>query len=75
MVQKDAARVVTGATARYSTALLMEDVGWPSLQSRRKQHQLTLFYKIVNGLSPPYLTTLLPGRVGGTYKIRFAIFT
>jgi hypothetical protein len=27
MVQKDAARVVTGATARCSTSLLMDDIG------------------------------------------------
>ena len=50
-----------------------EDVGWPSLQSRRKQHQLTLFYKIVNGLSPPYLTTLLYGRVGE--RTRYALLS
>ena len=31
MVQKDAARVVTGATARCCTTLLMNDVAWPSL--------------------------------------------
>ena len=63
MVQKDAARVVTGATARCSTTLLMNDVAWPSLQSRRRCHRLELFYKIVNGLSPPYLCALLPLRV------------
>ena len=43
MVQKDAARVVTGATARRSTTLLMNDVAWPSLQSRRRCHRLELF--------------------------------
>lgn len=63
MVQKDAARVITGATARCSTHPLMEDVGWPSLASRRRVHQLTLFYQIVNGLSPPYLRDLKPQSV------------
>ena len=72
MVQKDAARVVTGATARCSTALLMKDVAWAPLQSRRRSHRLTLFFKIVNGLSPPYLCELLPTRVadGMIYALR-----
>ncbi len=52
MVQKSAARIVTGATARCSTDRLMEDVGWPSLSSRRRDHRLTLFYKIVSNDGP-----------------------
>ena len=28
MIQRDAARVVTGATARCSTILLMDEIGW-----------------------------------------------
>ncbi len=71
MVQKSAARIVTGATARCSTDRLMEDVRWPSLSSRRRDHRLTLFYKIVNGLSRPYLNDLLPDQVGN--KARYAL--
>jgi len=73
MVQKDAARVVTGATARCSTVLLMKDVTWALLQSTRRSHRLTLFYKIVNGLSPPYLSELLPTRVAD--RMRYALRT
>ena len=73
MIQKDAARVVTGATARCSTELLSIDVSWPSLQSRRRYHRLHLFYKIVNGLSPPYLRGLLPVRVAD--RARYALRT
>ena len=61
-IQKDAARVVTGATARCNTELLGRDVGWQSLAERRRHHRLVLFYKTVNGLSPPYLSDLLPRR-------------
>ena len=63
-MQKNAARVVTGATARCDTSTLMNDVAWPMLASRRRIHRLTMFYQIVNGLSPPYLRDLLPARVG-----------
>ena len=73
MIQKDAARVVTGATARCNTHLLTKDVGWPSLASRRRVHQLSLFYQIVNGLSPPYLRCLLPQRV--SERTRYALRT
>ena len=62
--KKNAARVVTGATARCDTSTLMNVVAWPMLVSRRKIHRLTMFYQIVNGLSPPYLRDLLPARVG-----------
>ena len=64
MIQRDAARVVTGATACCSTILLMDEIGWQTLATRRRNHRLALFYKIINGLSPPYLGDLVPGRVG-----------
>ena len=63
MIQRDAARVVTGAIARCSAILLMDEIGWQSLATRRRNHRLALFYKIINGLSPPYLGDLVPGRV------------
>ena len=64
MAHKNAARVVTGATARCDTSTLMNDVAWPMLVSRRRIHRLTMFYQVANGLSPPYLRDLLPARVG-----------
>jgi len=57
-IQKDAARVVTDATARCNTELLMRDVAWPSPAARRQSNKLTLFYNMVN------LTNFLPIRVG-----------
>ncbi len=62
-LQRDAARIVTGATARCSSNLLMSEVAWPLLANRRHTHRLLLFFQIINGLSPPYLQTLLPQRV------------
>ena len=71
-LQLDAARVVTGATARCNNRRLLEDLGWPTLSSRRQNHHLILFYKIVNGLSPPYLQSLKPPlvRERTTYHLR-----
>ena len=69
-LQKDAARIVTGATARCPTGPLMDDVAWPRLATRRRAHKLTMFHKMVNGLSPPYLSQLLPERNGQRVRYR-----
>ena len=63
-VQKEALRIVVGATARCNTELLNDEMDWPSLADRRMQHSLLLMFKIVNGLAPPFLKDLLPDTVG-----------
>ena len=50
LIQRDAARVVTGATTRCSTILLMDEIGCQTLATRRRNHRahrLALFYKII----------------------------
>ena len=69
-VQISAARVVTGATRHVSTRLLLEEVGWESLSSRREKHKLVLMYKIMNGLSPSYLESRLPPEAHNYYNLR-----
>jgi hypothetical protein len=62
-VQLNAARIVTGATARCSTIGLYAETAWQTLTKRREIHRLSLYYKIVNGNAPKYLTDLLPTTV------------
>jgi hypothetical protein len=62
-VQTEAARVVTGATARCSTEKLYEEVGWEELAPRRRFHRALVMFKIMNGLAPSYLYDLIPPRV------------
>ena len=45
---------------------LYTETGWETLESRRNKHKLTLFYKMKSGMSPHYLTTLIPPIVGNT---------
>ncbi|XP_053396163.1 uncharacterized protein LOC128556153 [Mercenaria mercenaria] len=59
-VQNEAARIVTGATKLCNIQKLLFDLGWEPLTERRKKHRLVLFYKMVNGLSPAYLSSLIP---------------
>jgi hypothetical protein len=62
-IQNNAARVVTGATARCTIASLESELHWKPLKDRRKEHRLALFYKIKNNLAPKYMVDLIPPRV------------
>jgi hypothetical protein len=46
-VQTEAARIVTGATARCSTENLYKEVGWETLALRRRLHRATMMFKIM----------------------------
>ena len=59
-IQLEAARIVTGTTKLVSIENLCKETGWETLSSRRRQHKLTLFYKMTNYLIPAYLSSLLP---------------
>ena len=56
-IQIEAARIVTGATKLVSH--LYRETCWETLNSRRKQHKLTLYYKMIIFLTPPYLSSLV----------------
>ena len=71
-IQLEAARIVTGTTKLVSIDNLYSETGWETLKSRRKQHKLIVFYKMVNNLTPIYLSSLLPPQVGNIsrYNLR-----
>ena len=51
---------------------LLAELGWETLQERRSKHKLVIFYKIINGLTPSYLSDLIPPLVSDTnpYNLR-----
>ena len=61
-VHNEAARIVTGATKYCNIQKLLCDLKWETLAARRRKHRLILLYKMLNGLSPTYLSNLIPGR-------------
>lgn len=71
-IQNEAARIVTGATKLASIQSLLSDTGWESLASRREKHKLILYYKMVNNMTPEYLSSLVPPTVGSIsrYNLR-----
>ena len=64
-IQLEAARIVTGATKLVSHDKLYQEIGWLPLAKRRYIHQLILFYKIINGLTPKYILSIVPSRNPG----------
>ena len=71
-IQTEAARIVTGATRLVSLDMLSKETGWESLQDRRYKHKMCQFYKMINDLTPTYLTSLVPSTVENTsaYNLR-----
>ena len=59
-INVEAARIVTGATKLVSLQLLYKECGWDTLEKRREHHKLIQFYKMINGLTPEYLSNLIP---------------
>ena len=62
-VQLDAARVCTGALPQSNCQKTLSEIGWETLQTRRKWHKLIHMYKIVNQLVPDYLHSHCPDLV------------
>ena len=73
-IQVEAARIATGTTKLVSIASLYSEISWNSLDTRRKKQKLVLFYKMVNHLSPLYLSSFIPPTVNETsrYNLRNA---
>ena len=58
-IQNEAARIATGAT-KLSLNALYNEIGWKTLQDRRRDHSFTLFYKMMYNITPLYLSSLVP---------------
>ena len=55
---------------------LLSETDWETLAARRKMHKLHLFFKILNALSPEYLSSLIPPTIGSItpYPLRNATY-
>ena len=70
-LQKKAARIILG---KYDVASkkLFADLNCLDFANRIKFHKCILIFKIVNGLSPPYLQDLFRQIKSSTYSLRSA---
>ncbi len=71
-VQLRAAKVICGATNRTSRALIYKELGWQTLQTRRKDHRLATMYKIMHNSTPDYLCSPIPVNNEHIYHLRNA---
>jgi len=69
-VQRAAALMCTGAYRKTSYDKLLVELGWETLETRRKYQRLILMYKMQNGLTPGYLLNMLPMEAGSSYQLR-----
>ena len=68
----DALRTVCGAVRGTSHQKIYRETSCHPLYHRRYVHKMTLFYKMVNNITPSYLSNLVPPRVSETvdYNLR-----
>ena len=73
-IQNEAARIAIGATKLVSLNNLYKEIGWESLSKRRNNHKLALLYKMINRLTPIYLSSLIQAQVSSAsrYNLRNA---
>jgi hypothetical protein len=59
-VQRKAALTCTRAYKHTKHTKLLEELGWPPLSQRRKNHRMNVMFKLQHGLLPPYLIQICP---------------
>ena len=69
-VQYAAARAITGAWRGTSRENMHTELGWESLSCRRWCRRFTLFFKIINNLTPVYTKNPIPPRQQSYYSLR-----
>ena len=69
-VQYNAALAITGCVRGTSREKLYSELGLTSLYDRRRFHRLSLFYKILNDLTPAYLMHFIPESIRRFHNTR-----
>ena len=57
-LQNRAARIITGASYLQRSSDVLCKLGWMTLEAMRKRQKAVLMFKILNGLTPPYLSQM-----------------
>ena len=55
LVNKRAGSIISGAIRDTSSNIIYNELGWVTMESRRKFHRLVTLHKIINGKTPDYL--------------------
>ena len=57
-LQNRAARIITGASYLKRSCDLLAELGWLNLEAMRQRQKAILMFKVLNGLTPPYLSEM-----------------
>jgi len=57
-LQNRAPRIITGASYLQRSSDVLCELGWMTLQTMRKRQKAIFMFKILNGLTPPYLSEM-----------------
>ena len=71
-IQYEVLKIITGAMKGTHKESLLIETGLLKLSKRREMHKLVMFFKMINGFSPDYLSALCPPLVSQrtTYRLR-----
>ena len=73
ILQNRAARVITGADYRIHISELLSKLGWSSLREKRNKQKALMMFKIMNGMTPPYLQDIFTRNIGrSVYNLRIS---
>ena len=72
-VHYNSALAITGCVRGTSKEKLFTELGLSSLYDRRQFHRLSLYYKIINGLTPAYLKCHVPNPAFNLYNVRYSV--
>jgi len=67
-IQYQAGIIATGCWQHTNRKKLYDELGWESLEDRRKFRRLSCYYKIINNLTPPYLRSYILDTQPGSSK-------
>jgi hypothetical protein len=65
-VQRRAALICTGAYRHTEHTILLKDLGWDLLSTRRYQKRLTVYYTLLKGPTPNHILSHMPKTVSET---------
>ena len=70
-IHLDAMRLIVGATARSNIVNVREEMGGSTIQQRINDMSIVTLFKIINGIAPPYLTSIFDDLSGNrNYTLR-----
>ena len=68
LIKYNAALSIKGAIRRTSREKMCSELGLESLQERHCYRKLCVFYKILKGMSPKYLSDIIPSTSRRCFK-------